>query len=54
MPKQNPILVKIGDLVGIAFIKMHLNFYVKILNGALLVLQFTPELGIQTSDWTSD
>jgi hypothetical protein len=29
--KYHPILMKLGDLVGISFIKLNLNFHVKIL-----------------------
>jgi hypothetical protein len=42
------------DIVGIAFIKMHLNFSCQKYDWNLTFLQFTQEMGIQTSEWTSD
>ena len=52
--KFPPNLMKLGKIVGIALIKMHLNFHVKILTRTLLFSWFSQELGIWTSDWTSD
>ena len=55
MPKIKfpPILMKLGDLVEITFIRMNLNFHVKILIRTLLFLIYL-RTGIGTSDWAGD
>ena len=48
-PQIPPIFMKLGDLVGIAFIKMHLIFHVKILNEYITLCNLL-EIFILTSD----